>query len=451
MKIWLIFLVLVSSFYAKGSQNLFLPCRHGLEMLEWNLECIKHAEQSIEMFLCIAGGKTFQKILLSSEERMKVCKDIQVYVLVSPVLLFPEDIPLIERLERQYPHNFHFRTTISVPSLTIQDYCLNDLHLKGIIVDETYFSIGGTNFHDFGCTEGTFTPHHDREVGEEIFPIGMRDYDIIGKGPIAKELRNYFYKQFALWDHFDKNPRHFISDPEYFADKSAYQNIDPEKPIAYVPLIDRSQKAVYAEAYIVFSGPSQPQLIGLEYAKLINQAQHRVDIANFFSTPCLEILTAIKKAVCRDVQFSIITNGLHEQSPYMAHFFYMAHRIHYVPFFTGHDYSLFERKKAEKDLKKNTTVYEYQVPKVALHKKIMVVDKRFLVIGSYNLGKRSHLYDYEGILVVDSEDIAAHALEVLEEDKKFSEKISSQMAMDWYFNPFLFYLGTLQKQYNSVL
>jgi len=133
---------------------------------------------------------------------------------------------------------------------------------------------------------------------------------------------------------------------------------------------------------------------------------------------------------------------------FSASFFFCANRINYVPFFYGRDYAFFEGFIAKRDKVCDTMIFEYRVPGIMYHKKVMVVDKRYVIIGSYNLGVRSELNDYESILSIDSEEIAKKVLEVFEEDKKYAKNITPSQARDWYFNPAIAYLATLQKQFH---
>ena len=76
----------------------------------------------------------------------------------------------------------------------------------------------------------------------------------------------------------------------------------------------------------------------------------------------------------------------------------------------------------------------------------MVIDRRYTVIGSYNLGIKSDAMDYEIIFVIDSPEIAQETLKVLERDKSYSLKVNSKEAREWYFNPFISYLAGTQQQ-----
>ena len=72
-------------------------------------------------------------------------------------------------------------------------------------------------------------------------------------------------------------------------------------------------------------------------------------------------------------------------------------------------------------------VYEYQIPRQEYHKKIAVFDAKHTVIGSYNLGRKSSLYDHEMICVIKDERVAQAFKEVIDEDKGRAKEVRSSI------------------------
>lgn len=93
---------------------------------------------------------------------------------------------------------------------------------------------------------------------------------------------------------------------------------------------------------------------------------------------------------------------------------------------------------------KNTHIYEYGVPEVLLHKKVMIVDGHLVMIGSYNLGLKSDK-DHEMNLLIDSVEVAAAARQLVEEERALSREITPDQAVSWYFDPGISYVGRLQR------
>lgn len=435
----------------RDDQYIFIPVKHSVEMFEYVLASIRNAQQSIEMSLCFTGGDLLCQLLNAFDERLKNVEDLQVYLMASPILLVEKDHVAFDTLKKKYPGRVHVLFTAPVP-LIFPEYSTSDNHLKCTIVDERYFTFGGTNYDEACCTEGTFTPPH--ASGSSIrdhMPSGVRDYDVVGRGPMAKELRKAFYQHFALWSHYNDNRDNFIMDPDHFAENSFYRPIDPHKGRAIVQQIDKSQKKIFVDnVKLYISGPlDKPNKVTQEYERLVSLAENEIVIGNLYSNPHESIHEALKKAVNRGVNLTYITNGNYDGSPYFNQFFYMANRINYVPYFFGKDYHLFEGWVASSATVKNCEIYEYLVPGILYHKKVMVVDKRYVVVGSYNLGFRSDSYDYEGIMVIESEELAKQVTDIINDDKHYSVKITPDQAREWYFNPCLSYLAALQKQFHG--
>lgn len=433
-------------------KNYILPCSHGVEMLEQVLACIQEAEQTLEFSLCFGGSGVFHKIMKAIEKRMEEVADLQVFILSATTLLTDKEFRVMEELKAKFQDQFHYAYTLHIVE-ALPEVITIDYHVKGIIVDEKYYSIGGSNFDDVLISEGTFTPKDPGYEGARAnLPLGNRDQDVIGSGPIAKELRIYFHQQFALWEHYIKNVDNFIYDPTFFKDKNHYQPIDPQKKRAYLPSFENSAKKCTTDSVrLIVTGPEQEEnKIVKEYVHLLEQAKSQVTIGNLYFNPPEPIFEAVRQAVKRGVDFTLITNGLYDNSPFFCPFIAWANRINYLPLLHGREYNFWEAHEAEKDpFFENIHLLEYHVGKIMYHKKTMLVDNKYAVIGSFNLGERSLSCDYEAILVIDSEEVAQHFSNIYAEDKRYSERITHAQCFDWYFNPVIRYLASLQKQFHA--
>lgn len=389
------------------------------------------------------------------ETRMIVCPELQVRVLISPVYLEKDDKPLLERLTNQYPGRFHVTYTTSVVDWT-HELGLIDNHIKMLVVDETYFTMGGTNLDYVLCSEGTFPPvrrEKDIVIGKQL-PAGARDQDIVGSGPMAREMRQLAYKLFALWDDYNARQRFGSKDPEFYADKNAFFELDlSNRPLFVSFEIDDDLVYVPEEKMqLLVSGPFvRPNPITGAYQKLISEAEEEILIGNLYFCPAEPIMEALKSAGKRDVSLRVITNGVNERAPEYTQFFSCANRISFVPILYGRTYHFWEKNKCGSDPVLDTKIYEYFVTDVLYHKKTMVVDKRHFLIGSYNLGTRSDQSEYELAMVIDSPELAQYAVEIFERDLQWSREISAAQARDWYFNPITAYQAEVQKTIHGLL
>ncbi len=202
---------------------------------------------------------------------------------------------------------------------------------------------------------------------------------------------------------------------------------------------------------MILSGPChEPNLITQEYERLCNDAKEEIVVGNFYFNPVSYLFDALKNAAQRGVRVTLISNGIWERCAYIATLFGWANRVNYVPLFYGRDFSFWEFGMLPSQ-PLNVEIFEFQVANILYHKKVMVVDKRKTLIGSYNLNAKSDYGDYELVLVIDSPQIASQTLKVLNEDKSLSQKITTEDAIFWYFDPGVSWWGACQKLLQLVL
>lgn len=432
--------------------NSIIVTDNGLEMFQWDLDFVKAAKESIEISAVYLGGDIAQKLFSALEERLDQVDALQVYILTTPVFLEPKDWDAIERLQKKYPHQFHLEHATSIAKIW-PDVTGVDNHVKMFIVDEKYFSCGGTNLDEAQCSEGTWTPkkNPNRPVIIEGFPTGMRDQDIVGKGPLAKELRLGFHKLYALWEHynttgiFEKNPEKFSANNHYF--------VITQKPS--VVRFDSSERRSLVKSegiQLIFGGPYQEHnAITKAYIKSIHEAKEEIIIANMYFCPVDPIFDALLEAIRRGVKLTILTNGISDVAPEYTQYFCWANRIHYVPMLYGKKFHFWDAWAVSHMATKATRIYEYHVKDILLHKKMMIIDNKFSIIGSYNLGLRSDFGDYELIVKIDSKEVAKDLKAVHEKDLSHSKEISSKDARSWYFDPLKVSLGEMQKRFHGLL
>lgn len=438
---------------AEEEKNVLFVCDNGVEMFLWDLDFISHAKESIEVLPCFLGGDIARDLLNRIEERLEEVPGIKVHLISSPVLIEPGEMQLIEELKRRYPSNFLVQFSTQVVQM-LPEISSIDNHVKMCVVDEHYFSAGGTNLEQAHCAEGSFTNERgeDRDLGlADVLPAGMRDQDIIGKGPLAKELRKVFFQLFSIWEHYnetgllEKDPSRLQHLSRYFPvhEKGVTKRFDVTSGRLNVP-----QDAIR----VILGGPHQRKnAITEEYVRLINQAKQEVIIENLYFFPVAPIYHALIAAVNRGVKLTVITNGKSETSPESTDVFCWLNRVNYVPMIYGQEFHTWFSSSARSQTPKKTAICEYNVPDILLHKKMMLVDGHITLVGSYNLGFKSAHGDYELVLVIDSLKVAQKVKEVHEKDLENSRQISPSEACDWYFDPITSYRAELQRKYQGFL
>ncbi len=454
MRTFFLAFALILSFFSldAGEKNRLVLCRQSLELLDFQVELIRAAQSQIEIHSCLFGGTICQKLLDEIGKRMDQVPDIQVHIIASPVLLDSEDRQKIEGLIARFPDRFHFLHSHEIPFIMPNLATIHD-HAKFAIFDGRYFTLGGTNLDELLCSDGSYTPPRRALSGviRANQQAGARDQDVVGRGPLADELRALFYTLWELWDGEYKG-RSFNPDPESVKDKVQVPVIE-EDIKSTLPYFERCERVHELEGVrLIFSGPMhRPNQISEEYVRLIRGAKSEVVLSHMYFNPITAILDALKEGVNRKLRVQLITNGAEGSAPASCGVFAWANRINYLTLFKARDYRFWESDKAAHDPVGNVEIYEYAVPDVLYHKKMMVVDRHLIILGSYNLGIKSDEWDYETVLVIDSEEMAEELLEVLEQDRTLSVKVSPEQASSWYFSPVSSFLGMLQKQLHTML
>ena len=443
---WMLALLL-SVGLLSAAENEIIVCENGTEMLAWDLDFVRSAEKSIEISACFFGGDVLQDLLHTIEARMEERPELIVHILTTPILMEERDEALIVYLEQKFPQRFHLVHAYNVMTIDPAVGSI-DNHMKLFVVDEKYYSMGGSNLDDIAISEGTTDideAPHCKKVPVAL-PSGSRDQDLVGKGEMAKELRVLFFKVYAIWERFGRESILSELDPDRFPSK--WFSVDAD------PFVERFEDAKRIplerdEFKIVMGGPHQsPNAITNEYVKLISQAKKEVLIANLYFVPAKPIFDLIQRAA---VPFKIVTNGVRESSPKCNNMYCWAHRVNYVPAMYGRTYHFWQKSKCESDSLNPVEIFEYDVKNVVLHKKAMVIDDDVAVIGSYNLGLKSDQCDYELIAVIKSKEAAAALKKVFKRDFEHAAKISPQEARKWYFDLHTAYLGELQKDFNGFI
>ncbi len=444
---------------AMAEEVKLIACQNSVEMIDYGLDLIEQAQQSIEFSPCFFGGEVCQKYLAAIEKRMKLNKRLQVYVMLAMTLMEDKDKVYMDQIEGLYPRQFHVVYTTSVIDIS-KDLSAIDNHVKMLVVDERYFTVGGTNYDDSMCTDGSAPVERHDKPGVSGFvaanlPSGSRDQDLIGKSQlIARELRQIFHKLFALWTDYNIGKRFTSKDPSAFIDKWIFSEIDPYKR-PYVKRFENDENAIVIDSskIQIFLGTpvANPNPITQAYCHLINEAKQEIEIGNLYFSPVDTIMDALKDASNRGIKITVVTNGIHDHSPSYTKLFAWANRISYLPIVYGRDFHMWEKGKCKNTTENAVAFYEYDVDDILYHKKIMVVDKRYLVIGSFNLGHRSDMSDYEIAIVIDSEELTMNALKPLNKDLTHSLKVSSEQMQDWYFDPIIFYKAEVQKIFHSLM
>src|SRR5262249_6125169 len=147
------------------------------------------------------GGAALSRTLEILKMQLKNKPNLKVRILALPDFLQRKDRLQLKKMKNEFGKRFNY--LITSPKTRFDQsfkYCEN--HVKLVIVDEKYFVTGGSSITDRLASKGDQTPH--RNVKNDTFferclAGGYRDHDIVGKGPLAKVMREGFFKLYASW------------------------------------------------------------------------------------------------------------------------------------------------------------------------------------------------------------------------------------------------------------
>lgn len=291
------------------------------------------------------------------------------------------------------------------------------MHNKVIAVDNTAAIIGGRNVSDdyFGLSPERY--FHDR--------------DVLAAGPATAEISATFDK---FWNSIYAAPvGRFAgpadqsisahtpwpdSPPAGPADVSLPRRLEGEALAAELAALRHA--LVWAPAQIVWSAPGPvfaeqapaPEAkIETAFLRHLNDAQAGVTI----QTPYLTLTRARDKALHaarrRHVAVTIHTNSLASTNWVIVQHGYLQERRKLLHW----GVTLFEMKDRPAACCP-TRALGVMPRKVILHPKTTVFDRRYVLVGSFNLDHRSVLHNSEVGVLIDSPELAARILTVIERD-----------------------------------
>ncbi len=343
---------------------------------EWKKKLVQSAESSIEISANYAGGKVFTEFLGLIEQRMKEKPNLKVHVICAQELLDEDNRKLLDRLAE----NPHFNVLITSAQLDLHNgVSLGENHVKLIVVDEKYFMMGGSSLTD-QMNRSSVPSGTPSSIAELLIPKAFCDSDVAGKGEVAKTMRSEFFKLYSLWEQKMTG----ATTAHYFPIAGSQGN---------VPGLDNHARLFKQKKVKFFvGGPEHGENnpISREYVRLIQSAEKTIRLANSQFNPAEEILEALQKK--KEQRIKIIGQYNHSA---MKVILVLPSRSNY--------------KYLDK-------VYEYDKPDTLYHKKIMIIDDKKTVIGSYNLSQKSAHFDHEIALEIEDEEFTHKVIKKLDKD-----------------------------------
>jgi phosphatidylserine/phosphatidylglycerophosphate/cardiolipin synthase-like enzyme len=167
------------------------------------------------------------------------------------------------------------------------------------------------------------------------------------------------------------------------------------------------------------------------YMKLFENAQQEIIICNAYFIPSAEFIDAVRDAISRGVRVIILSNSPETNDlPEIT----MVGRSYYK------DILAINQEEAAQTSGGNVQIWEWygwrydeeRQTEGTIHAKYAVFDRRYSLVGSYNLDPRSEQLNSETAVVFESKELSTNLAKIFyENDLAFSRKVSSQAAAEF--------------------
>lgn len=319
----------------------------------------------------------------------------------------------------------------NIELLTNLDRAGRRMHNKVFIADDTVAITGGRN------------------IGDEYFDarhkLNFIDLDLLTIGPIVASITTSFNDYWnSLWatpvENLSKikvarmqlaTIRNKLKDRWHHAKNSEYflslKNADLTRKI-----VNKQIPYIWADAKLFYDRPEK--LASLNSEELIhfgpkimpyfNNAKHELLIATPYFVPGIQGSNWLNKKQDNGVSIKVLTNSLSATDVIAVHAGYKKYRTRLLK----NGIRLFELKVTAKHFGQKTKTFLRGLSRSSLHAKYMIVDQRFVFIGSANIDPRSNNLNTEIGIMVDSEILAEQTRALFE--KTTSLENSYQLTID---------------------
>jgi len=418
-------------------QSAFYPLNQGMDALGVRLRLAEKAEKSIDLQYFLmkndTAGAVMANALLKSADR-----GVRVRFLLDDVFTTVPDHSFL--LINKHP-NIEIR--IFNPVSRVGIYAFNyigqfsqanrRMHNKSFTVDNSISIVGGRNIAD----------EYFQLKKDAVFV----DFDILAVGPIAAEVSTSFDQ---YWNHSRAVPiEQFIKDKKKEDLETVRANIAEEFDGIYDTVYQQALNSqllqdLIADRQPLFFGPAR--VLADDPDKLVNaideaHMQLAKDLSNILRRSQKEIIfispyfvpgdsgvQAVHNHIARGVRVIILTNSLASTNHVPVHSGYARYRRDIIK--TGAE--LYEaRANATRELSGN----EKGPDTLTLHTKAILIDRRYLFIGSLNLDPRSIEINAEMGLLIDCEPMVSGFTQGLDERLSaltYRVRINDKGKLEWH-------------------
>lgn len=419
------------------------PLNDGASALDWRLRAIDSATDSIDLqtFLWTfdTSGSMVLDHLLSAAER-----GVKIKMLIDDTFLAGEEAmleALVEHENIEYrvynPYKRRASSLVAREILNLGEFHRLDhrMHNKAMIVDDSVAIVGGRNLADeyFGLNSNA----------------NFRDMELIVGGPIVQEIAASFDQYWN--DHWSipitllahsKASEDQLSKARHVAVRNTHLHTEESQNARKEQWLHLIANGFSGDVTLLVDTPpdknpanvqSRPVQLAQQLVSLLDNAREEILIVSAYLIPTPHLEGAIKRAAERGVKISILTNSISSNNHLPAHSVYRNH----IKQLIHHGAELHEVRVDAKE--KHLYMFPPTDKKsLALHAKLLVIDRDKVFIGSANLDPRSLRLNTEMGLLVESQALNQQIRNTLtpdfSQDNAWTLKINEQDKVVWVSN-----------------
>jgi len=401
-----------------------VPLNDGQTALEWRLRAIDSATVSIDLQSFIwksdQVGAAIQDRIIAAADR-----GVHVRILIDDSFLAGEDsraLAIHQHENIQYRiYNPYKRRPSSVLARTLlnqSEFSRLDhrMHNKAMVVDNHVAIIGGRNLADeyFGLHPAA----------------NFRDMELLLGGPIVQEISTSFDSYFNdRWSFpADRVSHARVQSVKRSSITSRAPDLQIRFPMKQQPeLRDAWFKAVRdahrgsARLYVDKPPAESPEAPSDRPV----QVAEEIIIVSAYLIPTRTIADALKGAVDRGVRVRMLTNSINSNNHLSAYAAYRGHVRQLLSFGTE-----ISEVRIGAESRSRYILPPLASKQLGLHAKYMIVDRRYVFVGSSNLDPRSLRINTEIGVLVDSGSLARNLVRFTEPDFALSNAWELQLSED---------------------
>ena len=395
----------------------FYPLAGGMDALAARLGLAERAQKSIDLqYFLMKGdkaGRVISKSLLIAADR-----GVRVRLLLDDIFTSASDRKLV--LLNEHP-NIEVRlfNPVSRSGLSSLNFLFDfrranrRMHNKSFSVDNAVSIVGGRN------------------IGEEYFELKdgavFVDFDVLAFGPVVSEISESFDD---FWNHSRALPIEYVAKPNKDETLESYRATTGKdlrelydgvyagafKNDLLQDIFTERLSLIPASARVIADSPDKLETkVGPEHQLLLNElrelflgAEHELLFVSPYYVPLDGGVQFARDAMSRGIKVIMVTNSLASNNHIPVHSAYSKYRRDVI----RAGMQLYETRA---NAGRSMTGNEEGSEQMTLHTKLIIVDRRYLVVGSPNMDPRSLEINAEKGLIIDSEPLARSIAERMDE------------------------------------